>query len=129
MTGGRAKKAAKAESKLRDLMAKAHQRGDKLKKTLTRIAAQTELDPGHPAHTLLKALDKSLGKLRAQGEAEEQPNGPAKAAKRKADGAPARSASSTKSHGAAKAARPARAKRIKTLEPTGPLEAEAPATS
>ena len=38
---GKSKKAAKAESELQELMAKAIRRGDKLSRTLTQIITQT----------------------------------------------------------------------------------------
>jgi hypothetical protein len=77
------RKVAKAESELQDLMAKAVTRGEKLKNTLTKIVGQTKLDAGHPAQTLLKALDKSLGRLRHHGEPEVASDVPAKARKPK----------------------------------------------
>jgi hypothetical protein len=49
MAGTKTKKAAKADGDLKDLIAKAQRRGDKLKRTLTQIVAQTELDQAHPA--------------------------------------------------------------------------------
>ena len=81
---GKSKKAAKAESELQELMAKAIRRGDKLSRTLTQIVTQTKLDPSHPVHALLKALDKNMSKLRLHGEAQEQRDGAAKVTKRKA---------------------------------------------
>jgi hypothetical protein len=77
------KKLAKAETELQDLMAKAVTRGEKLKNTLTKIVGQTKLDPGHPAQTLLKTLNKTLGKLRNHGEPEVASDVPAKARKPK----------------------------------------------
>ena len=63
-------KKAKPEGELHGLMEKAVARGEKLRNTLTKIVGQTKLDAGHPAQTLLKALDKTLGKLRSDGEPE-----------------------------------------------------------
>ena len=63
-------KKAKPESELQNLMEKAVTRGEKLRNTLTKIVGQTKLGAGHPAQTLLKALDKTLGKLRSDGEPE-----------------------------------------------------------
>ena len=77
------RRVAKAESELQDLMAKAVTRGEKLKNTLTKIVSSTKLDAGHPAQTLLKALDKTLGKLRHHGEPELTSNVPAKVRKPK----------------------------------------------
>ena len=73
--GGKPKKAAKAESEAQELMAKAVRRGDKLSRTLTQIVTQTKLDPSHPVHVLLKALDQNISKLRLHGEAQEQNSG------------------------------------------------------
>jgi hypothetical protein len=53
-------KKAEPQSELRGLMEKAVARGEKLRKTLTKIVVQTKLDVSHPAQTLLKALDKTL---------------------------------------------------------------------
>jgi hypothetical protein len=65
------------------MMATAVTRGEKLKNTLTKIVGQTKLDAGHPAQTLLKALDKTLGKLRNHGEPEVASDVPTKARKPK----------------------------------------------
>jgi hypothetical protein len=126
--GGKPKKAAKAESELRELMAKAVRRSDKLSTTLTQIVSQTKLDPSHPAHALLKALDKGMSKLRLHGEAQEQRSGDAKVTKRKATTEPAPPVSA-KSDGTAEASRPARARRNKKPAPVSLIEGEAPPTS
>jgi len=125
---GKPKKAAKAESELQELMAKAVRRGDKLSKTLTQIATQTKLDPSHPVHALLKAIDKNMGKLRLHGEAQEQRDGSAKATTRKAppEAAPPAPA---KSDGATEASRPARARRNTKPAPVSPSESEVAPTS
>ena len=111
MAGTKPKK-AKADSNLRDLTAKAQRRGKKLQRTLTQIVAQTELDQGHPAHVLLKALEKNLSKLRHHGEAHERPDGVKGAKKAKAVKAE-KPAAPTHSSSAAKAPRPARSPRAK----------------
>ncbi|ANY81280.1 hypothetical protein BB934_26210 [Microvirga ossetica] len=74
-------KKAKPDSELPGLMEKAVARGEKLRKTLTKIAGQAKLDAGHPAQTLLKALDKTLGKLRSDGEPEVEAGAPVKITK------------------------------------------------
>jgi NAD+--asparagine ADP-ribosyltransferase len=85
MAKDKTRKAAKAESELQDLVDKAVTRGEKLKNTLTKIVGQTTLDAGHPAQTLLKALDKTLGKLRHHGEPEVASDARAKAKKPKGE--------------------------------------------
>ena len=125
---GKSKKAAKAESELQELMAKAIRRGDKLSRTLTQIVTQTKLDPSHPVHALLKALDKNMSKLRLHGEAQEQRDGAAKVTKRKATPESAPSAPA-KSNGATEASRPARARRNKKPAPVSLAEGEAAPTS
>lgn len=85
----KAKKAAKAETELQDLTAKALRRGDKLAKTLNRIVAHTALDASHPIQALLKALDKGLAKLHQPDGADVKPLGATvKAKKTKAAKAP-----------------------------------------
>ena len=126
--GGKPKKAAKAESEAQELMAKAVRRGDKLSRTLTQIVTQTKLDPSHPVHVLLKALDQNISKLRLHGEAQEQRSGAAKVAKRKPSKAPTPIVSAS-SDRAAEASRPARARRSKKPEPVSPAEGEAPSAS
>jgi hypothetical protein len=122
MAGAKAKKAAKAESELRDLTLKAIRRGDKLTRTLTQIVAQTKLDPSHPVHVLLKALEKGISKLRHHGETRERPNDTAKTGKQKAVTA-ASPASATEPAGVAKASRPVRARRIEKPEAGSTTEA------
>jgi hypothetical protein len=126
--GSKPKKAAKAESEVQELMAKAVRRGDKLNRTLTQIVSKTKLDPSHPVHALLKALDKGMSKLRHHGEAQEQSGGSAKTANRKATTEPAPPVSAT-SDGAAEPPRPARARRTKKPAPVSPAGGEAPPTS
>jgi SOS-response transcriptional repressor LexA len=121
---GKPKKAAKAESELQELIAKAVRRGDKLGRTLTQIVTQTKLDSSHPVHTLLKALDKNISKLRLHGEAPEQRGDAAKVPERKTTTESAPSASA-KSDGANEASRPARARRSKKPAPAGLAEGEA----
>jgi hypothetical protein len=113
MAKPKAKKAATAKSDPGDLIAKAQRRGEKLKNTLTQIVTQTELDRGHPAHTLLTALEKSLSKLRDHGEAPERPKDGEKAQKAKTAKAEKSPAASTKSSSDAKAPRSARTPRAK----------------
>ena len=72
---------AKPESELQGLIEKAVTRGEKLRKTLTKIVGQTKLDASHPAQTLLKALDKTLSKLRPDGEPEMASDAPVKITK------------------------------------------------
>jgi hypothetical protein len=119
--GNKPKKAAKAESELQELMAKAVRRGDKLGRTLTQIVTRTKLDSSHPVHTLLKALDKNISKLRLHGEAQEQRDGAAKVKIRKATTESAPSASA-KSDGAKGASRLARARRNKKPGPVSLAE-------
>jgi hypothetical protein len=71
-------KKVKPEGEVQGLIEKAVARGEKLRKTLTKIVDQTKLDAGHPAQTLLKALDKTLGKLRSDGEPEAASAAPVK---------------------------------------------------
>jgi hypothetical protein len=125
---GKSKKAAKAESELQELMAKAIRRGDKLSRTLTQIITQTKLDPSHPVHALLKALDKNMSKLRLHGEAQEQRDGAAKVTKRKATQESTPSAPA-KSNGATEASRAAPARRNKKPAPVSLAEGEAAPTS
>jgi predicted phage gp36 major capsid-like protein len=124
MTKPKAKKAATADGDPGDLIAKAQRRGEKLKNTLTRIVTQTELDRGHPAHVLLKALDKSLSKLREHGEAHERPKHGKTAQKAKTVNAETSPAASTKSSSEAKAPRSARTPRTKKDGPGGALKTE-----
>jgi hypothetical protein len=119
--GGKPKKVAKAESKLQELMAKATRRGDKLSRTLTQIVTQTQLDPSHPVHALLKALDKNMSKLRLHGEAQEQRDGAANVTKRKATPESAPPAP-PKSDEAAESSRSARDRRNKKPAPVGLAE-------
>jgi hypothetical protein len=125
---GKSKKAAKAESELQELMAKAVRRGDKLSRTLAQIVTQTKLDPSHPAHALLKALDKNLSKLRLHGEAHEQRDGTAKVTSRKATPKLTPSAQA-KFNGSTEASPPARPRRNKKPTPASlPQGEEAPAS-
>ena len=121
----KAKKAAKAETELQELTAKAQRRGDKLARTLNRIVAHTALDSSHPIQALLKALDRGLAKLRQPDGAPEKPQSKAaKAKKPKADKAPATTTKKTP----AKARKTARSSWIEKEEPTTPTETEAAAT-
>ena len=124
---GKPKKAAKAESELQELLAKAVRRGDKLNRTLTQIVTQTKLDSSHPAYTLLKALDKNMSKLRLHGEAQEQGNGAAKPTKRQANPESAPPASA-KPDEAAEPSRSARARRNKKSAPASLAEGDAAST-
>jgi hypothetical protein len=126
--GGESKKAAKAESELQELMAKAVRRGDKLSRTLAQIVTRTKLDSSHPVHALLKALDKNMSKLRPHGEAQEQRDGATKVTKGKT---PTKSApaASAKSDGATETSRPARARRNKKVAPESLADGEVASTS
>ncbi|MBQ0820979.1 hypothetical protein KBI52_12255 [Microvirga sp. HBU67558] len=94
MAKTKAAKATKANKDPKDLMAKAQRRGEKLHRTLSQIIAQTKLDKGHPAHVLLKALEKSLGRLHDHGEVHNRSGGEksAKRVKPSKEEAPATSA-------------------------------------
>lgn len=124
----KSKKAAKVESELQELMAKAVRRGDKLGRTLSQIVTQTKLDPSHPVHALLKALDKNLSKLRLHGEAQEQRDGPATVTRRKATPESAPPAT-LKPDGSTEGSPPARARRNKKPAPVSLAEGEAAPTS
>lgn len=126
--GGKPKKAAKAESELHELMAKAVRRGDKLSRTLTQIVTQTKLDPGHPVHVLLKALDKNMSKLRPHGEAREQRDGATKVTKGKTTAEPAPPAPA-KSDGTTETSRAARTQRNKKPAPESRAEGKVASTS
>jgi hypothetical protein len=129
--GGKPKKVAKAdkaESELQELMAKATRRGDKLSRTLIQIVTQTKLDPSHPVHALLKALDKNMSKLRLHGEVQEKRDGAANVTKRKATPESAPPAP-PESDEAAEPSRSARARRNKKPAPVSLAKGEAAPTS
>jgi hypothetical protein len=126
--GGKPKKAAKAESELQDLMAKAVRRGDKLSRTLTQIVTRTKLDSSHPVHALLKVLDKNMSKLRPHGEAQDQRDDAAKVTKRKAAPELAAQASARSDEGT-EASRLPRARRSKKPAQVSLAEGEAAPTT